>query len=250
MKSTLWTLASASLAAALLLSQAACTDTGKEDAAENPALSEPVPAGMVRGEVLETMDAGTYTYVQLDLGDEQRWMAGPKTGVSVGDIIQTEEGVSMGEFTSNSLGRTFENLYFVGVLGNLSAPTLPPGHPTTSTQAEADAAALADVGVEPAETGKDIGWLYANKDSLAGQPITLRGKVVKYNAGILGWNFLHLQDGSGAAADGSNDVTVTSHAEAAVGDTVVVTGKLILDKDFGAGYTFPVMIEDASVTIE
>lgn len=250
MQSTLWKYTVASLAAALLLIHAACTDNQGEPAAENPALAEPVPAGMVRGEVLETMDAGTYTYVLLDLGDEQRWMAGPKTGVSVGDIIQTEEGTSMGEFTSSSMGRTFDNLYFVGVLGNLSAPTLPPGHPTTSTKAEADAAAIADLAVEPAEAGKNIAWLYANRDSLANQQVTLRGRVVKYNPGILGWNFLHVQDGSGSAASGDNDLIVTTKATTSVGQTVVLTGNIVLDKDFGAGYSYPVLLEDAALTPE
>ena len=74
--------------------------------------------------------------------------------------------------------------------------------------------------------------------------------MVKYNANILGTNFLHIQDGSGDMADGSNDIIVTSQAEVSVGDTVVATGNIVLDKDFGAGYSFPVLIEDASVTVE
>jgi len=226
-----------------------CTEA-PEPVAENPALAEPVPEGMVRGEVLETMDAGTYTYVLLDLGEEQRWYAGPQTAVSVGDVVQTEIGMPMGAFTSKTLNRTFDDLYFVGVLGNLSAPVVPPGHPTTPQQASADAATVTDVAVEAVEDGRDIAWVYANKDSLAGQAVSLRGKVVKYNANILGWNFLHIQDGSGDVASGSNDLTVTTRAEAAVGQTVVATGNIILDKDFGAGYSFPVMIEDASVTVE
>jgi hypothetical protein len=73
---------------------------------------------------------------------------------------------------------------------------------------------------------------------------------VKYNEGILGWNFIHLQDGSGDVADGSNDMTITSKATTAVGETVVVTGTVILDKDFGAGYAFPTMIEDATIAAE
>jgi hypothetical protein len=74
--------------------------------------------------------------------------------------------------------------------------------------------------------------------------------VVKFNANILGSNWLHIQDGSGSAADGNNDLAVTSGAEAAVGDTVVVTGKIVLEKDFGAGYSYPVLMEDASLTVE
>ena len=240
---------SALAVAGLSLILSGCGESADEPAA-NPLLAEPVPAGMVRGAVLETMDAGTYTYVLLDLDTEQRWYAGPKTNVSVGDIIQTAEGMAMGQFTSESLGRTFESLYFVGVLGNLSSGEMPAGHPTTPAQAEEDAAAISDVAVAAAEAGKDIAWVYANKDSLAGQPVTLRGTVVKYNANILGTNFLHIQDGSGDAADGSNDLIVTSQAEAAVGQTVLVSGNVVLDKDFGAGYSYPVLVDDATVTVE
>jgi hypothetical protein len=107
-----------------------------------------------------------------------------------------------------------------------------------------------DTAVAELEPGQDIAYVYANKDSLAGTQVSLRGKVVKYNSGILGWNFLHIQDGSGDVADGSNDLTVTSHGETAVGETVVVTGTIILDKDFSAGYSFPVMMEDASISVE
>ena len=126
---------------------------------------------------------------------------------------------------------------------------LPPGHPTTAAPVAA-ATMVADSAVAAVEEGKDIAWVYANKDSLAGQPVSLRGKVVKFNANILGTNWLHIQDGSGSAADASNDLTVTSATQVAVGDTVVVTGNVVLDKDFGAGYSYPVLVEDASLTIE
>ena len=249
-KSNISTLALTALAASLLLNVAGCNQSAEEAVAENPALAAPVPDGMVRGAVLETMDAGSYTYVLLDLGEEQRWVAGPVTAVSVGDVVQTGNGMSMGPFTSKTLNRSFDDLYFVGMLGNLSAPVMPAGHPTTPKQSDANQAAVGEVAVAALEDGQDIASVYANKDSLAGQQVSLRGTVVKYNSGILGWNFLHIQDGSGDVADGSNDLTVTSHAEAEVGQTVVVTGTVILDKDFGAGYAFPVMMEDASITVE
>ena len=252
-------LVTATLAAGLLLTVAACTDTAEEPADENPALAAPVPEGMIRGAVLETMDAAGYTYVLLDAADGQRWVAAQQTPVAVGDIVQTNQGMAMRKFTSTSLNRTFEVVYFSDALQNLSATTLPEGHPATAlppgqpTTAAAPAAAetmIADTAVAAVEDGKDIAWVYANKDSLAGQPVSLRGKVVKYNANILGTNWLHIQDGSGSAAEGSNDLLVTSAAEAAVGDTVVVTGNIALDKDFGAGYRYATLMEDASLTVE
>ncbi|HSM30195.1 MAG TPA: hypothetical protein VK854_05795 [Woeseiaceae bacterium] len=240
----------------LLLAVTGCTESADEAAMENAALSTPVPPGMIRGEALETMNSGGYTYVFMDTGQDQRWVAALETPVAVGDIVQTDQGMAMNGFTSKTLDRTFNVVYFVSSLQNLSGgsqPTaqasgeLPAGHPDITGGAAA-AAAVADV--EAFEQGKDIAYVYANKDELAGSEITLRGKVVKYNPGILGWNFIHIQDGSGDAAAGDNDLIVTTRSSTAVGDTVVLTGNIVLDKDFGAGYSYPVLLEDADITTE
>lgn len=249
----------------LFLVTAGCDMSEETAVADNPALATPVPEGMVRGTVLETMDAGGYTYVLVDTDQDQRWAAAQQTAVSVGDVVQMGAGMPMAGFTSKTLNRSFDVLYFIDGLQNLSAPaaaatqgaaTLPEGHPATGMPPghpgvdAAGVAPAADTSVATLEPGQDIAWVYDNKASLAGQQVSLRGKVVKYNEGILGWNFIHLQDGSGDVADGSNDMTITSKATTAVGETVVVTGTVILDKDFGAGYAFPTMIEDASIATE
>jgi hypothetical protein len=249
----------------LLLVTAGCDKSEKAAVADNPALATPVPEGMVRGTVLETMDSGGYTYVLVETDQDQRWAAAQQTAVSVGDVVQMGAGAPMAGFTSKTLDRSFDVLYFIDGLQNLSAPAgaatqgvtampeghpatgMPPGHPSVDA---AGVAPAADNSVAALEPGRDIAWVYANKDELAGQQVSLRGKVVKYNEGILGWNFIHLQDGSGEAGDGSNDMTITSKATTAVGETIVVTGTVILDKDFGAGYAFPTMIEDATIAAE
>jgi hypothetical protein len=90
--------------------------------------------------------------------------------------------------------------------------------------------------------------LYKERTELNGKQVKLEGKVVKVNNQIMQRNFLHLQDGTGSADDGSNDITITSQDTANVGDMVNVTGTLILDHDFGAGYKYPLLIEKASIT--
>jgi hypothetical protein len=104
-------------------------------------------------------------------------------------------------------------------------------------------------GIERAEGGKTIAEVFAEKDQLAGQPVVFRGKVVKTNAGIMGKNWLHIRDGSGA--EGTNDLTVTTiEVLPNVGDTVLVSGAVQLNKDFGMGYQYDIIIEDADVTVE
>ncbi len=99
----------------------------------------------------------------------------------------------------------------------------------------------------PAKGGMSVADIWKSRATLAGRKVTVRGKVVKYNGGILGVNWIHLQDGSGTAEDGTNDITVTSEAEAKIGDLITVTGVVTLDKDLGAGYRYPVIIEHATI---
>ncbi len=87
--------------------------------------------------------------------------------------------------------------------------------------------------------------LFVKKTDLAGKQVVIKGKVVKVNNGIMQRNFLHVQDGTGG--EGTNDITVTSQQTAQVGDEVTITGNLAADVDFGAGYTYPLLIEEASI---
>jgi hypothetical protein len=93
---------------------------------------------------------------------------------------------------------------------------------------------------------KTVEALYQEKTNLSGHQVQLHGKIVKVNNAILNRNFLHLRDGTGN--EGSNDLTITSQDTAEVGDEVVVTGTVTVDKDFGAGYTYPILLEQATVT--
>jgi hypothetical protein len=83
--------------------------------------------------------------------------------------------------------------------------------------------------------------------ALKDKPVLVRGKIVKYNEGIMGKNWIHLRDGSGSAADNTNDVLVTTVNPAKLGDVVTVKGVVHADKDFGAGYSYKVLIEDATL---
>lgn len=127
-----------------------------------------------------------------------------------------------------------------------TTPTMPPGetHPAPQAAAEVDL-----TGIAKAEGGKTVAEVFAEKDALAGKPVTFRGKVVKTNPDIMGKNWLHVRDGSGA--EGTNDLTITTAGTLPnVGDTVVVTGNVSLNKDFGMGYAYDVLIEDAQVAVE
>jgi len=92
---------------------------------------------------------------------------------------------------------------------------------------------------------KTVAALYKEKTTLAGQTVQVQGKVVKANNNIMGRNFVHVQDGTGEK--GKNDLTVTSNQTANVGDKVTITGRVVVDKDFGSGYAYPLLIEEANI---
>jgi hypothetical protein len=127
-----------------------------------------------------------------------------------------------------------------------AGPTaMPADHPPARPTDQVDLA-----GIVKAEGGKNVLEVFTEKSALANQKVSVRGKVVKTNAGIMNKDWLHVRDGSGA--EGTNDLTVTTTSKPLpnVGDMVLVTGTVVLDKDFGMGYQYPVLLEDAEVTIE
>jgi hypothetical protein len=237
------------------------TGLSRADAAqEKPAAPATQPAGLpasqgFSGKVVETMNAASYTYVLVDTGSKKLWAAAPQFQVKVGDAITIEGGLPMEKYHSKTLNRDFEVVYFTGraLVGGaqasaaLPSASLPEGHPPL-TGAAAPAAKIDFAGLKKAAGGKTVSEIYAVRPKLAGQKVAVRGKVVKYNAMIMGKNWLHLQDGTGTP--GSNDLTVTTVSEAKVGNTIVATGTIAIDKDFGAGYKFSVILEDAKVVVE
>lgn len=88
--------------------------------------------------------------------------------------------------------------------------------------------------------------VYAQKDKLAGKQVEVKGKVVKVNNGIMGRNFLHITDGTGK--EGTNDLTVTSDGTAEVGDKVSISGEVVVNRDFGSGYSYPLLLEKAQIS--
>jgi hypothetical protein len=200
-------------------------------------------------EVLETMSSGGYTYVRVRSGEEEIWAAGPKRAVAVGDRISLPTGMLMTSFHSQSLNRTFEAIYFVGAIEVLCDADAAAQVTARGDHGGATAPTAVEVGsLEKPEGGSTIADLFAERVEVSGKQVLVRGRVVKFNAGIMGRNWIHIQDGTGEA--GSNDLTITTDATVKLGDVVLVRGKAVTDKDFGAGYQYELVIEEATVEVE
>jgi hypothetical protein len=224
---------------------------GAVAAAQSP--QGPTAAGNVQtvaGPVLETMDAANYTYVRVKTDGGEVWAATTQFKVAVGDRVVVPLEMPMQNFSSKTLNRTFPLIYFSSRIAREGESATPPpmavGHAPMG-----GAAPAADVSVttpiEPPAGGTTVAKVWADRTALAGKTVTVRGKVVKFNGGILDRNWVHLQDGTGKAADGTNDLLVTTDATPAVGDVVTVTGTVAVDKDFTAGYAYKVLIEKAAI---
>ncbi|MDP2307756.1 MAG: nucleotide-binding protein [Pseudomonadota bacterium] len=213
-------------------------------------------AGAVTGIVAENLAAGPYTYTRATLADgSEVWAAATGDQPAVGTTITISTSLPMREFHSDTLNRTFPLVYFVSSYGSdvaLTVPAtgtaLPAGHPSLEPAVAGAGAGAAPAVAAPAVAGvRKVADVWAERASLGGREVTISGEVVKSTAAVMGRNWLHIRDGSGA--EGTNDLTVTTAATAAIGDHVQVRGVVALDQDFGGGYTYPVLITSADVQV-
>ena len=244
------------------------------------ATSQKLLAADISGTILETMDAAGYTYMNLDTGDKQVWVAIPQSKVSEGDKISALEGMEMKNFHSNSFDRTFDSIIFSPGLagaapmsphGN-SAPQKPAADDSFASAVEAERGAssggaapiqpqqgsggsmgaiapFSETAVEKAEgeNGFTVAEIFEQAKDLDGKKVRVRGQVVKYNANIMGRNWLHLQDGSGDPMQNSHDLVVTTTDQLDSPKVITIEGVVAADKDFGAGYNYVVIIEDSAI---
>ena len=202
-------------------------------------------------EVLETMSSAGYTYIRVQENGNSFWIALPETQVSVGETISFYEQMLMENFTSRSLGRTFDRILFVEAINEGTAlPTRAQAKASPNIEPPAQGAGPP----EPRELGDPIGrytvkQTFEQKDELEGKVIEVKGKVSKLTRQIMGTDWIRIEDGSGTKLEQNNEIVFRStQGGLAVGDEVVAKGVLYVNKDFGYGYFYPVIVEDAVFT--
>lgn len=197
------------------------------------------------GKVVESMDSGGYTYALIEKSGKKTWVAVPQTPIKVGDEVAFRPGAEMANFESRSLKRKFDLIIFSA--GLEGAPFK--GHGSMMQQQEqqpAPAAAAASpeekITVEKAAgpNGFTVSELISQAAELDKKAVAVRGKVVKVSEKILGKNWVHIKDGSGK-------IVVTTKDLPKVGDVVTASGTLYKDKDFGSGYVYAVIVEEATI---
>lgn len=201
----------------------------------------PSADGVVTGVVQEVKDVDGYTYVRLKNKDGETWAAVSTAPLKPGATISIGDALVMDNFESKALKKKFSTIIFGSLVG--SGKTMAGAQPVAAPQVTGTVAVAKATGASARTVAEVVGKSGELKD----QQVRIRGRVVKYNSGIMGKNWIHLRDGTGSEADNSNDILVTSAGQAKVGDVVTISGTVRVDKDFGGGYAYKVMIEDATI---
>ena len=177
-------------------------------------------------------------------------MAVNRQDISAGDVFYYDESLQMTNFHSKELDRNFEEIYFVNQISktpvfNHPAAGMPGmGHRNENAHSGRSSSGKADdirMNKSPGET--TIANIFDNRNEFSGKEVEIRGVVVKINKEIMGRNWIHIQDGT--ETNGHFDLTITTTNLAEVNDEVSFKGKITLNKDFGAGYFYELIMEDA-----
>ncbi len=185
--------------------------------------------------VVETLNSGGYTYINVQEGSENYWIAMTERSVTKGATISFNEQGWMQNFHSKTLNRTFDKILFASDAATAAAVQEQPVKPDVmgSQYKQHDTITIAE--------------LFANRDRYVGQKVRVRGLVTKTSAQIMKKNWVHLQDGS--SFKGQDDLVFTTTMKMPEdGSVIIAEGLLAKDKDFGYGYFYPVIIESSTFT--
>ncbi|WP_339133733.1 MAG: DNA-binding protein [Candidatus Electrothrix sp. GW3-4] len=256
--------------AALALTLLLTGPTFAEEAKSTPITMEAAAdlAGKpLKGKVLEVQSAGGYTYLLIKNEQGEIWTALPESKVEAGQEVIVAPGMMMKAFESKALGKTFDVIIFSSGLADAGDmqqavtgqdPHAPEGPKKPVSEAElaklsgGSARAVVpanEIKVEKAEgkNAQTVEECFANAGQLNNKKVRVRGKVVKFSSMIMGKNWIHLQDGTGDPAQKTHDLVVTSSGESKKGAVITIEGILHKDKDFGAGYRYAAIVEEAKI---
>ncbi len=276
----------AALALALVFTAPVMAADKAADKAQEPAAAANMDGQALKGKVVETMNTGGYTYILLDASQGKIWVAIPEAKVEVGQEITANPGMTMSNFESKTLGKTFDSIIFSSGLGGDKAAKPHGGAAmggamgggssfAAAMQAEgannphakgggamnvaevANASGGSSTAIVPAaeikmdkaegKNGQTVADCFSNAKDLDKKKVQVRGKVMKVSKMIMGKNWVHLQDGTGDPLKNTHDLVVTTQADPEKDSVIVIEGVLYANKDFGAGYKYEVIIEDAEI---
>jgi len=222
-----------------------------------PEVEAPAMGGTgVAGVVAEVIQVPNYTYLRITTAQGDQWAAvSSNPSLQKGQTVRLGTATQMTGFTSKTLNRTFDTIWFgeLDTGGGGEAPTgappgqLPPGHPSIAGGSAGNPAANAVAAVEQAGAALAlrVADVYSEKAMLAGKRVRISGTAAKVTS-VQGTFYVHLKDGSGAAGK-DDDLLVITSTDVKADQPVTLEGRVALDKDVGMGSAYPVVVESATV---
>ena len=196
----------------------------------------------------EVLPAGNYVYVKVKEGNREFWISTGTQKVQKGSTYLYSEALLKTQFESKEHDRVFDTLYMVTTL-------IPKSHgleytkKTSSENFSEKTGAIKEMTVESTEMkvpfvgAVTISELVKDPKKYEGKKVELRGECTKVNPAILNRNWIHLKDGS----QDDFDLVITSDEEVTKGATITIRGIVRLDKDFGSGYSYKILLEEGTV---
>jgi hypothetical protein len=200
--------------------------------------------GAVTVKVKAVEQVQNYTYLLVKGKGPEYWIAVSSTEIEVGEKITYQGGMLMEDFYSKELDRTFDQVLFLDGFGDSQqAPSMDQAH--GGTQGSKVSTEKLATSIEHEEGTVSIEELYRDPAAYEGRTIRVKGEVAKFNPEIMERNWIHIQDGS--EFEGKYDLTVTSEEQVEVGQVITLEGILALNRDFGYGYSYELLLEKASI---
>ncbi|PCH53844.1 MAG: hypothetical protein COC22_01525 [Flavobacteriaceae bacterium] len=211
------------------------------------------PATVIhKAEVIEVVQVNSYSYLKIKENSVEKWLAVPTIKAEIGETYFYKGGMEMPDFTSNELKKTFKSVLFLGSISKTKeAVDAKPYQHDPSILKNSKAKAVNEkltLTVESIKDGISISELMKNKKKYEGKTVKIKGQVTKFSAQVMTRNWIHLQDGTDF--NGEYDLTFTSSDLVSIGSVVVLEGKVTLNKNFGAGYFYKIIIENAALIKE
>jgi len=207
--------------------------------------------GIVYAKILEKREVMGYDYLRVERNGTQEWVAVAKSPASVGDTIGYDRKTVMQNFKSKGLDRVFEKIVFANEL------YLPTKHTTPVSmksvlQKDIERASQKDVAADFKEKPiYSIEEVHRYRKQLNGKRVTVKARVYKVSKDIMKRDWVHLGDGTGSEKKLTDDLVFTAkNTRVKAGDTVKASANIVVDKDFGYGYFYSVMGEDATFTAQ
>jgi hypothetical protein len=202
-----------------------------------------LPANSKIFEVTEVIQATNYTYLKVNENMAERWVAVTKQEINVGDVFYYDGALQMNNFKSKDLDRTFDEIYFVTQISKTPIVREKMGSGMPAHSGKIETQKLSSITLEKSANEITLASIFEKRDEFAAKEFEIRGIVVKVNKQVMGKNWIHIQDGTDFNSD--FDLTITTQDLAEMGDEVTFKGKISVNKDFGSGYRYDVIMEDA-----